>query len=146
MRKLTPIPQSERLPDIKKKEPAAEPPQKMRARILVVDDDSSIRKVMCQELEEYNVGTAVDGLRGLELYKSGEFDLIVTDLKMPNMSGMELLAEIKLIDPDAKVIVISGIIDEPTKNMLMQMGAALVLEKPMGVLELNEQVGKILGN
>lgn len=147
MRKFAlPMPAAENKTGIKKKEPALEPPQKKRARILVVDDDASMRKIISHELEGYAVGTANDGIHGLELFKSGEFDLVVTDLKMPNMGGMELLAEILIINPEAKVIVISGYIDEPTRNLLMQIGAAAVLEKPMGVIEINEHVGRILLN
>jgi DNA-binding NtrC family response regulator len=147
MRKFAlPMPTAENKTDIKKKEPALEPPQKRRARILVVDDDASMRRIISHELEGYTVGTANDGIHGLELFKSGEFDLVVTDLKMPNMGGMELLAEILIINPEAKVIVISGYIEEPTRNLLMQIGAAAVLEKPTGVIEINEHVGRILLN
>lgn len=145
MRKLDQPILPDELPKIRK-EPKVEPPQKKRARILVVDDDPSMRKIISRELEDYTVGTADDGIHGLELFKSGEFDLVVTDLKMPNMGGMELLAEIMIINPEAKVIIISGFVDAPTKNLLMQMGAATVLEKPMGVVEINEHVGKILLN
>ncbi len=146
MRKFAQIQQPEGLPDVKKKEPAVEPPQKKLSRILVVDDDASIRKLMCAELGDYHVAAAVDGLTGLELFKSGEFDLVVTDLKMPNMSGMELLAEIKMIDPKKKVIVISGFMGDDTKEMLLQMGADLVLEKPMGVVQIAEHVARVLPN
>ncbi len=146
MRKLTPVPQPEKMTDFKKREPAVEPPQKKLARILVVDDDSLIRNLMGEMLDGYSVGTANDGVEGLTLFKAGDFDLVVTDLKMPKMSGMELLAEIKLINPDAKVIVISGRLDVETVDMLKQMGAAAVLEKPMGILEIEEHVEKILLN
>jgi DNA-binding NtrC family response regulator len=146
MRKLSPLPLPNKIPEVKKREPVVEPPHKKRAKVLVVDDDASIRKVISQELADYNIGTACDGTKGLELFKNGEFDLVVTDLKMPNMSGMELLAEIKMIDPDAKVIVISGHVDASEMEMLRQMGAALVLQKPMGVVEIADHVAKILPN
>jgi two-component system response regulator PilR (NtrC family) len=147
MRKLTaPIIISDKTPEIKKREPAVEPPLKKLARVLVVDDDAMMRMVIRNELEEHDVSVANDGIQALELFKNGDFDLVVTDLKMPMMGGMELLAEIMQINPEAKVIVISGYMDCQTKKMLEQMGAVAVLEKPMGVIELNEHVAKILLN
>lgn len=147
MRKLTvPIIPGDKTPEIKKREPIAEPPRRKLARILLVDDDASMRAVLGNELEEYQVSLANDGIQALELFKNGDFDLIVTDLKMPRMGGMELLAEIRQINPEAKVILISGFIDWETKGMLEQMGAVAVLEKPMGVLKLKEHVANALLN
>lgn len=143
MRKLVQPPSPNDLPKTKK-EPKIEPPQNKRARILVVDDDAMVRNVLCSELSEHHLGEAEDGIRGLELFKNGEFDLVITDLKMPRMGGMELLAEIKMINPDARVIVISGFLETQAKEMLESMGAALVLEKPMGVVEISEHVARLL--
>ena len=146
MRKVTPVPLPDKAPEIKKREPSLEPPQRKLARILVVEDDSSVRNLMCSLLEDYQVGTAEDGAKGLELFKSGRFDLVVTDLKMPKLGGMELLAEIKVMNPDAKVIVMSGAMDENTKRILLEMGAEVVLEKPLGIMEISDQVAKLLPN
>jgi DNA-binding NtrC family response regulator len=147
MRKLTtPIIPSDKAQEVKRREPAVEPPQRKLARILIVDDDAMMRTVLGNELEEFDVSSAKDGVQALELFKNGEFDLVVTDLKMPNMGGMELLAEIMQINPNAKVILISGYMDWETKEMLAQMGAAAVLEKPLGVLKLKEHVANALLN
>ena len=146
MRKLAQFRMPEGNPELKKREPKAEPPRGKKARILIVDDDQDIRTMLSSMLEEYHVGIAEDGAQGLELFKSGGFDVVVTDMKMPKMNGMELLAEIMVMNPGAKVIVISGFMDEATKSILKEMGAAAILEKPMGVVEIEDHVARILLN
>lgn len=144
IKKLTPIPREERTHD-SKKEPQVEPPQKKLGRILVVEDDGLVRTMIRMSIEDqYEVEIAEDGRQGFEAFCRSSFDVVVTDLKMPNMGGMELLAQIMMVNPDAKVIVISGFMDEETEAALMRIGASLVLEKPMGIVQLSEEITGLL--
>lgn len=144
MKKLTPIPIEGRTHD-SRKEPALEPLHRKVARVLVVDDDALLRTTIRISIEDrYDVEMAEDGKQGLEKFRGSKYDVVVTDLKMPNMGGMELLAEIRMMDPDVKVIVISGFLDSETEAALMRIGASLVLEKPMGIIELGNEIGKLL--
>ena len=80
------------------------------ARILVVDDDPVDRMILESLLvhEGHQLTFAGDGAVALDLYQKGKFDLIVTDLLMPNVNGLRLIKEIVALDPDAAIIAISG--------------------------------------
>jgi len=80
------------------------------ARILVVDDDASIRSLLRGMLERqgYEVVEAEDGCEGLQCYWTALPDLVITDLQMPGMDGLELIMEVRRACPTAKIIAISG--------------------------------------
>lgn len=80
------------------------------ARILVVDDEENIRLLFKEELEEenYEVEVASDGHDALEKFKNSRFDLVVMDIKMPGMDGIQALNEIKNINKDQPVILCSA--------------------------------------
>ncbi|MEW6036293.1 MAG: response regulator [Candidatus Micrarchaeota archaeon] len=117
--------------------PAQKPagPDRIRksATILVVDDDRDFTETagMFLEIKGYSSRTANNGLEGLETYKAGGIDLVVSDMHMPHMNGLEMLIAIKRLEPSAKVIVCSGGADEDEKARLMQAGALAVLKKPV---------------
>ena len=80
------------------------------AKILVIDDEKSIRGTLKEvlEYESHTVETAEDGPAGLELYNNDKFDIVLCDIKMPNMDGMEVLEKLQAVEHDAPVIMISG--------------------------------------
>jgi two-component system nitrogen regulation response regulator NtrX len=80
------------------------------AAILIIDDEKSIRNVLKDILqhEGYQVDEAPDGEQGMQLFQSKNFDLVLCDIKMPKMDGMEVLQQIMLINPEVPVIMISG--------------------------------------
>lgn len=80
------------------------------AKVLIVDDEKSIRNTLREilEFEKYEVEEAKDGMEALVKIKSGEFDVILLDIKMPKMDGMETLERVRLMAPDTPVIMISG--------------------------------------
>src|SRR3989338_2555781 len=83
---------------------------KNEIRVLVVDDEQGMRDLLSFELgsQGYQVVTATDGVDALEKVRRNKFDLVITDLKMPKMGGMETLEEIKKIDPSVEVIIATG--------------------------------------
>lgn len=101
--------------------------------ILLVDDESSFLQVTKFKLTElgYQVTTAENGLVGYQLFTEQSFDLVVTDLIMPEMNGLELAKRIKLIDADIPIIVITAFGDIQTAVTAMKVGAADYLTKPL---------------
>ncbi len=80
------------------------------AHILVIDDERSIRNTLKEilEYEKFTVELAEHGLEGLEMYKKGGYDIVLCDIKMPEMDGLEVLEKIFEEEGDAQVIMISG--------------------------------------
>ena len=79
-------------------------------KILLIDDDESLSKVISYQLKQmdFEVTTAVDGNSGLTLFKQGAYDIVITDLQLPGMSGMELLASIRRLDKNVIIIIITA--------------------------------------
>ncbi len=107
------------------------------SRILVVDDEAAIRKVVRDALEKagYTVETAIDGDEASRLLEDGEFDLVVTDLNMPNLDGLELVRHMrrKTLVP---VLVLTVDKEERQKVRLLDAGADDYVTKPFGIAEL----------
>ena len=101
-------------------------------RILLVDDDESLLRVTEKQLasEGYRVTAVRSGADALEAYEAGETDLVVTDVQMPGMDGISLLAELKRRDPNAVVIVITAYGSVERAVEAMKTGATDFLEKP----------------
>ena len=97
------------------------------SRILVIEDESAIRrvlvKILSEENENYKVEEAEDGLMGLESIKKDDFDLVLCDIKMPKMDGVEVLVAARKIKPEIPFIMISGHGDLDTAVNTMRLGA-----------------------
>ena len=104
------------------------------AKILIIEDEASIRRVLCkiiaEENSEYKVFDAEDGVQGLEKVKNEDFDLILCDIKMPKMDGVEVLEAVKKIKPEIPVVMISGHGDLETAITTMRLGAFDYISKP----------------
>lgn len=102
-------------------------------RLLLVDDEPGIRRMMSLDLgtDGYQVFTAEDGVRGLEIFEQERPELVLTDLKMPGMDGIELLERIKAASPDTEVIVITGHGDMELAIESLQLDAADFITKPI---------------
>ena len=111
---------------------------KSKKRILVVEDEKSLRQVVEFQLSEagYEVATAEDGVPGYELFTESLPDLIITDLAMPEMDGLELTRRVKAISPETPVIVITAFGDVQTAVAAMKLGAEDYLTKPLDWDEL----------
>lgn len=119
------------------------------ARILVVDDEESLREICQDALEDegHKVALAEDGQHALKyLIQHPEIDLIVSDLRMPNMSGIDLLKEVRAREFDIDFLVMTGFGTIETAVECMKLGASDYLPKPFNINHLLVKVNKVLGN
>ncbi|MBF4493576.1 sigma-54-dependent Fis family transcriptional regulator [Flavobacterium sp. JLP] len=104
------------------------------SKILIIEDEASIRRVLVKILSEendaYQVDEAEDGVAGLEKIKNNDYDLVLCDIKMPKMDGVEVLEEVKKIKPEIPMVMISGHGDMETAIHTMRLGAFDYISKP----------------
>jgi len=114
--------------------------------ILVIDDDEIMRDSCRQVLsrDECSVKLAENGYKGLELMKKEFFDIVILDLKMPGLSGMEVLKGIKSDDPETIVIVITGYATVESAVEAIKKGAYDYIPKPFKMEELEVIVSRAL--
>ncbi len=114
--------------------------------ILIVDDEKNYLTILSAVLEEegFEVLTALSGQEALEVYKTSDLDLVVTDMKMPEMDGIELLENIKQLDPDLPVMMMTahGTVDKAVEAM--QKGAYTYILKPFDNERLTIYVNKAI--
>lgn len=103
-------------------------------KILIIEDEAAIRrvltKILSEENDSYKVDEAEDGLQGLEKIKNNDYDLVLCDIKMPKMDGVELLEAVKKIKPEIPMVMISGHGDMETAIQTMRLGAFDYISKP----------------
>ncbi|MGO4818500.1 sigma-54-dependent transcriptional regulator [Flavobacterium sp. W22_SRS_FP1] len=103
-------------------------------KILIIEDEAAIRRVLSKILSEendtYQVEDAEDGVAGYEKIKNNDYDLVLCDIKMPKMDGVELLEAVKKIKPEIPIVMISGHGDMETAINTMRMGAFDYISKP----------------
>jgi two-component system nitrogen regulation response regulator NtrX len=109
-------------------------PQKRMSKILIVEDEAAIRrvlvKILSEENDSYQVDEAEDGVVGLDKIKNNDYDLVLCDIKMPKMDGVEVLEEVKKIKPEIPMVMISGHGDMETAIHTMRLGAFDYISKP----------------
>jgi CheY-like chemotaxis protein len=118
-------------------------------RILVIDDDGEIRDMLAIMLEQegYEAVRAENGAAGLRLYREKPFDLVITDIFMPEMEGLETIRELRQLDPGARIIAISGGSSRAAMDFLPlaeHLGASCTLHKPIPGQELLDAVARVL--
>jgi CheY-like chemotaxis protein len=119
------------------------------ARVLIVEDQELVRRSMRSWLEQagHQVEEAVDGESGLRVLDDHRVDLVVTDIIMPNVEGLELIRRLRQRYPGVKIIVISGSAPMGGVSMLeaaLKLGAHLAVAKPFTPRDLNEAVFRCL--
>ena len=119
------------------------------ARILIIDDEKLARVTVRKILERagYQIVEASTGLEGINQFRAGNIDLVVTDIIMPDMEGIETILELRRIEPDVRIIAVSG--GGRTRNldflkMAADRGARRVLAKPFSQNDLLEAVRGVL--
>jgi len=104
------------------------------SKILIIEDEAAIRrvliKIISEENDTYKVEEAEDGLLGIEMIKNNDYDLVLCDIKMPKMDGVEVLEKTKKIKPETPIVMISGHGDLDTAVNTMRLGAFDYISKP----------------
>ncbi len=120
----------------------------MRERVLVVDDEADLAESCAFLLERagYAAYTATSGAGALEQMAQEPFALVLSDVRMPRMNGMELLTAIKQRDPDIEVLLITGYPDLPMAVSAIKLGAFDYLAKPYAEKDLMERVAKAIAH
>lgn len=119
----------------------------MQPRILIIDDNEEILGSLELFLnkKDYHVVSASNGLDGLKLYEAakGDFDLVITDLVMPNIGGVALISIFKERTPELPIIAITGYGEQP-ESLAREAMANVVMEKPFKLDELEETIRRLL--
>jgi DNA-binding NtrC family response regulator len=117
-----------------------------KGKILIIDDDPSITRSLELAFVErgFEVITSNDGKKGLEKFEEGGVAIILTDLKMPGMDGIEILRKVKERSPETEVIIITGHADVPSAIQAMKLGAYDYISKPLNLDELEVLVERAL--
>jgi two-component system response regulator (stage 0 sporulation protein F) len=115
-------------------------------KILVVDDEEGARELFNTILtdEGYEVSVANGGVEALGLFKSHPFNLVITDIKMPVMDGLQLLQEIRNMGSKTDVIMVTAYGEVESYLKAMSLGAAEYINKPIRIKELKRIVHKVL--
>ena len=118
-------------------------------KLLLIDDDESVLANLCIFLRDkkYDVTSASDGLEGLKLFENDQqkFDLVITDIVMPQISGMGLISIIKKKFPDIPVIAITGWGEYP-EAFATESQADKVLSKPFELSELDKAINELISS
>src|SRR5687767_15500388 len=116
------------------------------ARILVADDQEMMRDSLCATLarEGHEPVAATDGAIAVSKLQDGRFDLLITDLKMPKVTGLELLAEAKKLRPDMPVVLMTAFATVQTAVEAMKLGAYDYIQKPFDGEEIKHLVDRTL--
>ena len=117
-----------------------------KQNILVVDDDSSMRLAVAESLEicGYHVSTTDNGAAALALFKKDRFNLVITDMRMPGMTGMDVLTGVKSLSSQTPVILITAYGTVSTAVEAMKAGAAEFIMKPFSLDDLESAVAHVL--
>ncbi len=115
-------------------------------RILVVDDEDALRTVLSSELEGegYHVRSAADGQEAINILGGQEYDLILLDIKMPNVDGFEVLKFVKDRQPKTKVVMLTGFADLKNAIESKKLGAEDFVSKPYDLVDLLTTVERVL--
>ncbi len=116
--------------------------------VMVVDDEEILRVVARAALEQagYKVLEAEDATSAMQLYRSERerIAVVVSDVKMPDRSGLDVLADLRTVNPDVRVILCSGSVDVDKKNEMLKLGAKAFLPKPYSAMELTRLVHQVI--
>ena len=118
--------------------------EELKAKVLLVDDEEDFLKTLAERLETrgLKVTTAASGEDALASIEGQEFDLIVLDLAMPGLDGLETLKRVKVLQPEAEIIMLSGQGSIKTSIEAMKLGACDFLQKPVDMAALLDKISE----
>lgn len=118
---------------------------KQQANILVVDDNKDLLNTFALILKRkgYLVDTAEDGIQALEKFTAHHFDVVLMDVKMPQLNGIEALYKMREYDPKARVILMTAYCEESQIQKVLKEGACGALYKPINITKLMEMIGEV---
>jgi len=117
----------------------------MSSRVLVADDSSTMRKIILRSLQAVGVTEtteAADGSEAVDLFKPGEFDMVLTDWNMPGKTGLEVVQEIRAQDKDVPIIMVTTEAEKGRVMQAIQAGVSDYLIKPFTADTLREKLEK----
>ena len=115
-------------------------------KLLYVEDDENIRETMLRLLENIfiDITVAIDGKEGIEKFKTKQFDLIISDINMPHLSGLEMIEEIKKDSPDISVLMVSGYSDSEYFLKAIELDVDGFIIKPLAIKQFTSVLHKII--
>ena len=122
--------------------------KKTISKILVIDDEESFRETirLCLEDKSFNIITASSGEEGISLFEKERPDIVITDLKMPKMNGLDVLTHIKSLDKNVPIIMLTAFDDVPNTIEAMKIGAYDFVSKPIKADALKSLIARALSN
>ncbi|MBI4352039.1 MAG: response regulator [Elusimicrobia bacterium] len=115
-------------------------------KVMIVDDNVLTRdmiKDILQEMSHQVVGEAENGDEALKVFKETAPDLVLLDLIMPGKTGLEVLEELRLVNPAAKVVMVTAVQQDEINKKLFEKGATAILHKPFSYGELEEVIKQV---
>jgi len=112
------------------------------SKVLVVDDEVAIADFLCNFLKRFKIPSekSMNGASAIEKFKQTKPDWVFLDLKMPDMDGFEVMKELKKIDPNVKVIMITGSEEKESQNKAKKLGAVDYIIKPLDLEDLHQKI------
>ena len=118
----------------------------MPHRVLILDDDADFNSLLTDIFEQadYNVTSLMDPIEAIEACRDREYDLIVTDHKMPEMTGAAFMKAVKKVRPEVPVIMVSGYLENDTIRELISEGVGGVFLKPLNIFSLLKRTAELI--
>lgn len=119
---------------------------KGKKRILVIEDDEEMRSLLKDFFkgEGFEIDSVSNGFDAFQILIKRLFDLVITDIRMPGLTGLDILPRIKKFQPEASIIVITAFGSEEVHRRAMERGASAYLEKPLHLHELRTMIHEIV--
>jgi DNA-binding response OmpR family regulator len=115
-------------------------------RIMIIEDNEEMRSLLKDFLEEegFKIDSVSNGVDALGRLSRGYFDLVVTDIRMPGLSGLDILPKIRRLNPGAPIIVMTAYGSDDLQRRSLERGATIYLEKPIHLSQLRTMICELI--
>ncbi len=119
-----------------------------KGRILIIEDDEEMRSLLEDYLEEegFEINSVGNGSEAFRILVREIFDVVITDIRMPGLTGLEIIPGVRKLQPETSIIVITAIGSEEVHQKAIQRGADSYLEKPLRFQELGRMIHELLSS